>query len=332
MDKRVNLSKVAKDLGLSVSTVSRALSGSGRVSEETRQRIREYLEDKKLVPNTRKKKYTDVKTNIIAITIPGEEDFFYMPYFQTILSSVYDFFTIRGYSIIFIKTGPDNVEELEQAILNHAMDGVIISRQIDRDDEIELLSGYEVPFVLIGNVDMIDVLQIEFDVSHACFDLTNTLLKMGHHKIAVMGAKKNHPVNQKRLNGIKKAFIKNYMVLDPHYIFWETESDSVAEMAAEQIFEGKIDCIICMDDNICLKMLCILQKMEKKVPDDIRIASLHNSTMLDKWNPPVTCIKYDVHMLGQEAGKLLYTYLTEQKELQSVKLGYQIEMKGSTKK
>lgn len=332
MDNKVNISKVAKDLGLSVSTVSRALSGTGRVSEDTKQCIQEYLEDKKLTPNIRKKKYGDIKKHIVAVTIPYEEDFFYMPYFQTILSSVYDYFSIRGYQIIFIKTGPNNVTELEQAILSHAMDGVIISRQTDQDDEIELLTKYEVPFVLIGYTESTDVLQIEFDVDNSCNDLTNTLVKMGYHKIAVMGAKKKHIVNRKRLRGIKKAFFKNYLVLDPKFIFWETETDSVAEMAIERILDGNMDCIICMDDNICLKTLCILQKMGKKIPDDIRIASLHNSKILDKWNPPVTCIRYDVHMLGREAGRLLYNSMNEQKDISNIRLGYEIELKDSTKK
>lgn len=332
MDNKVNLSKVAKDLGLSVSTVSRALSGTGRVSEETRQCIMEYLEDKNLTPNTRKKKYTDIKTNVIAVTIPNEEDFFYMPYFQTILSSVYDYFSIRGYQIIFIKTGPDEVAELEQAIINHAMDGVIISRQIDQNNEIDLLVKYEVPFVLIGSTDSTKVWQIELDIDNSCFDLTNTLIRMGYHKIAIMGAKKKHPVNYRRLNGIKKAFLKNYLVLNPGFIFWETESDSVAEMAIEKVFEGNIDCILCMDDNICLKILCILQKMGKKIPDDIKVASLHSSKMLEKWNPPVTCIRYDINMLGREAGRLLYNCLNEQEEAVKIKMGYDIELKESTKK
>lgn len=332
MDEKVNLSKVAKDLGVSVSTVSRALSGSGRISEATRQNVKDYLENKQLSPNTRKRKYTSIRTKLIAVTIPSEEDFFYMPYFQTILSSVYDYFSIRGYQIIFIKTGPNNVEELEQAIRNHAMDGVIISRQIDQNTEVELLLEYEVPFVLIGSSASSDVLQAELDITNATFDLTDTLVNMGYHKIAVMGAKWKHPVNQKRLSGIKKAFIKNYLVLEPEYVFWETETDSVAEMAIDKILAEDVDCIICMDDNICLKVLCILQRLGRRIPQDIRVASLHNSNMLDKWNPPVTCIRYDVHMLGREAGKLLYTYLTEQKELASVRLGYEIELKESTKK
>lgn len=98
MKNKVNISRIAKDMGMSVSTVSRALSGNGRVSEETRQEILEYLGTKQLVPNTREKHYTDVKTNIIAVTVPEEGNFVFMPYFQHTFFSIYDFFFDSRYS------------------------------------------------------------------------------------------------------------------------------------------------------------------------------------------------------------------------------------------
>lgn len=62
MDNKVNISQIAREVGVSVSTVSRALSGSGRISDATRQKINEYLATKELIPNTREKRYTDVTT------------------------------------------------------------------------------------------------------------------------------------------------------------------------------------------------------------------------------------------------------------------------------
>lgn len=64
MDSKVNISQIAKELGMSVSTVSRALSGNGRISPITRQKIEDYLVENDFVPNVRIKKYTDIHTNI----------------------------------------------------------------------------------------------------------------------------------------------------------------------------------------------------------------------------------------------------------------------------
>lgn len=79
---RVNISKIARELDLSVSTVSRAISGKGRISEETKQKVADYLQKRQLVPNTREKRYTDISTKIIAVTIPEEKEVAYMPFFS----------------------------------------------------------------------------------------------------------------------------------------------------------------------------------------------------------------------------------------------------------
>ena len=76
------------------------------------------------------------------------------------------------------------------------------------------------------------------------------------------------------------------------------ESNDIAELAVEKILAANLDCILCMDDNICLNVLHILQKRQISIPQTIRIASLHNSGMLEKWCPSITCVNYDVDALA----------------------------------
>lgn len=330
MKDKVNISKIARDMGLSVSTVSRALSGNGRVSEETRQKIMEYLGEKKLVPNTREKRYTDVSTNVIAVTVPEENEFVMMPYFQRVFYSVYDFFSIRGYQVMPIKTGPENISNLENAVEKHLIDGVILSRRVETMNEIHFLREYGVPFVVIGSIDDPDILQVETYNERATYDLIDALIHRGCYKMAVMCADKRHPINQKRFQGIINAHMENYMVLNQEFIFYDTENEDIAELAIDKILAANLDVIICMDDNICLSVLRILQKRQIAIPQKIKIASLHNSSMLENWSPPITCVNYDLDALGKEAGRLLYKYLTEQKKLPKVVMEYEVQMKEST--
>lgn len=327
---KVNISRIANDMGLSVSTVSRALSGNGRVSEKTKQKIAEYLQEKQLVPNTREKKYTDVSTKIIAVTIPEEEDFAHMPYFQHILLSVYDYFSIRGYQVLPIKISSHNIRNLKLAVEEHVMDGVIISRRVETIQEIEFLKEHGVPFVVIGSIEDPDILQVEVDNERASYDLTSALLHMGYYRMAVMCGNQKHPINVKRYKGIMDAHVENYQVLHRELVFYDTDSTDIAELAVEKILSADVDCILCMDDNICLQVLRILQKKRILVPQRIRVASLHNSKMLDVWSPSITCVNYDVDKLGKEASRVLYTFLTEHKTVPRVVMGYDIQMKEST--
>lgn len=330
MKNKVNISKIAKDMGISVSTVSRALSGNGRVSQETKQKISNYLLEKQLVPNIREKRYTDISTNIIAVTIPEEEDFAHLPYFQHILMSVYDFFSIRGYQVLPIKISSKNISNLKTAVEEHVMDGVIISRRVETIDEIELLKEHGVPFVVIGSIEDPEIMQVEADNERASYDLTSALLHMGYYKMAVMCADQRHPINIKRYKGIMDAHIENYQILDREFVFYGTDFNDIAELAVEKILAANIDCILCMDDNICLNVLRILQKNKIPVPQKIRVASLHNSKMLDAWCPGITCVNYDVDRLGKEAIRILYTFLTENRKFPRTIMGYEIQMKEST--
>lgn len=330
MKNKVNISKIAKDMGISVSTVSRALSGNGRVSQETKQKISNYLLEKQLVPNIREKRYTDISTNIIAVTIPEEEDFAHLPYFQHILMSVYDFFSIRGYQVLPIKISSKNISNLKTAVEEHVMDGVIISRRVETIDEIELLKEHGVPFVVIGSIEDPEIMQVEADNERASYDLTSALLHMGYYKMAVMCADQRHPINIKRYKGIMDAHIENYQILDREFVFYGTDFNDIAELAVEKILAANIDCILCMDDNICLNVLRILQKNKIPVPQKIRVASLHNSKMLDAWCPGITCVNYDVDRLGKEASRILYTFLTENRKFPRTIMGYEIQMKEST--
>ena len=124
---KVSISRIAKELKMSPSTVSRALSGRGRTSEITRVRINDYLIQNDLVPNTREKRYSDTITKMISVVLPAEGDFAKIPYFSNVLYSVYDYFSIRGYQINLIKISPDDISNLEKAVDDHVMDGVILT-------------------------------------------------------------------------------------------------------------------------------------------------------------------------------------------------------------
>ena len=330
MDNKVNVSQIARELGVSVSTVSRAISGNGRISETTRNKVKDYLESKELVPNTREKHYTDVITKMIAVVLPGEENFASMPYFLNIFLSVYDYFSIRGYQVCLIKITPTDISNLVKAVEEHVMDGVILSRTVENNDEITYLKKMGVPFVVIGPYDDPSVLRVDTDNENACREITNSILHKGLNRIAVMCAERDHKINKIRFKGIMRAHVESHMLLDRKFVFYDTDLPNVAEMAIENAMAAHTDCIICMDDNLCMGILRLLRKKGIDVPKDIKVASLHNSALLDEYYPPISCISFDVDELGREAGRILYVYLTEGKKLPLSILGYEIQMKDST--
>lgn len=127
---KMNISEIAEELGMSSSTVSRAISGKGRVSDATKSRILEYIAESGKTPHIRTSKFSDKKTMNICVTIPGEGDYAELPYFTRMIMTLYDFFVIRDYNIILVKTRSDDISALRDIIRRHKVDGVILTRVV----------------------------------------------------------------------------------------------------------------------------------------------------------------------------------------------------------
>ena len=331
MSEKTNIYEIAQELGISTTTVSRAISGKGRLSEATRQRVLEYIASRNLDPCVRKRKYTDKKTGNILVTIPAEKDYALLPYFMEILSSVYDYCVIRGFQVMIAKTGANDIDALKTIISKHKVDGVVLTRTITDALDIKFLKERGVPFVAIGSYDDKTVSQVDVDQMSGCRDLTSILLRMGLRKIALFCADRTHVVTKSRLKGFLQAYEDNDLDFDPQMIFDGAGEVFKAEQLTEEMLKKGVECILCMDDNICINVLNTLRKNGVRVPQDIRIASFYNSQVLNEYYPPISCVDFDIKELGTMAARVLLEALDGEEKAGKITMGYNVILKESTK-
>lgn len=331
MSEKTNIYEIAQELGISTTTVSRAISGKGRLSEATRQRVLEYIASRNLDPCVRKRKYTDKKTGNILVTIPAEKDYALLPYFMEILSSVYDYCVIRGFQVMMAKTGANDIDALKTIISKHKVDGVVLTRTITDALDIKFLKERGVPFVAIGSYDDKTVSQVDVDQMSGCRDLTSILLRMGIRKIALFCADRTHVVTKSRLKGFLQAYEDNDLDFDPQMIFDGAGEVFKSEQLTEEMLKKGVECILCMDDNICINVLNTLRKNGVRVPQDIRIASFYNSQVLNEYYPPISCVDFDIKELGTMAARVLLEALDGEEKAGKITMGYNVILKESTK-
>ena len=329
--KKIEIKQIAEALSLSSTTVSRALSGKGRVSQETKKKIIAYIEEQKAVPAVHCAKYTDKKTKNILVTVAGESNYGLLPYFSQVIIGVYDFFQPLGYQVFIAKTSERDIEPLKKIIKQHKCDGVILSRTLKNMLDIQFLQERGVPFVTIGSYDDNTIYQIDVDQEGGCRELTGRLLKQGIRKIALFGANYTHVVTQSRLRGFLHAYEDYGLDFDRRFLFEDTGYMQVAEMCTEKMMKEGIECIICMDDNICVNVLNVLRKLEVAVPRDIKIASFYNSQVLEEYYPPISCVNLDIRELATQAAGILFDVLHGKAVQKRTLLGYQVLLKESTK-
>lgn len=329
--ERVNIYEIAQNLGLSATTVSRAISGKGRVAAGTRERVKKYIHERDIEPCIRSGKYTDKKTGNVLVTLPAEKDYALLPYFSQIVSSVCDYLSVYGYQLMVAKTGANNINTLKNIVAKHKVDGVILTRTIVNALDIKYLQEKEVPFVAIGSYEDKSVYLIDVDQQSACRDLTSILLRKGYRKIGLFCADRTHVVTKSRLKGFLQAYEDNELDFDPGMIFDNAGDTFMAERLTEDMLKKGVECILCMDDNICMNVLKTLRKNSVRVPEDIKVASFYNSQMLNEYDPPISCVDFNIKELGSMAARVLMELLNGEEKTGKITLGYNVILKESTK-
>lgn len=330
VSNKISVKEIADTLGISATTVSRTLSGKGRVGEDTKKRILDYIQANDYEPNIRQR-CSDKPTKNICVTLPGEKDYAELPFFPKILLSIYDYFEARDYNVIPIKLKETDITPLKKLVENHKIDGVIFTRSIQESMGVQYVQRQGVPFVIVGTYDDKSVWQVDADQENACRELTSILIKKGMRKIALFCADRTHVVTRSRYKGFVRAFRENDIPIDQSLIFEEAGYQAVADKAIEDMLKEQVECIVCMDDNICLNVLNKLRKEKVNIPEDIRIASFYNSRLLSSSDTPITCLEFDTREMGTVASKMLLDILEGDTTPKKITLGYQVILKNSTK-
>lgn len=327
--ERIAIQEIAKRLELSSTTVSRALSGKGRIGQGTRDRVYQFLEENHYVPNISERGGDSEKN--ICVLIPGEEGHALLPYFHEIFLNIYDYFSTLGYGVLVVKTVSNDIHLLKSMVEQHKIRGAVLTRSMEADMAVPYLKRQQIPFVVIGSLDEEDVLQVDFDQERGCRDLTNVLLKMNICKIACVCGDAKHNVTRSRLRGIRTAFDEAQVLLSPELIYTGAVYPTITERYVEDLLEKKAECILCLDDNICVSVISTLHKKNIKVPENIKVASCYGSRLLGICYPAVTCLEFDLKEMGNLASKKLLDAMEGIADYTKLTLGYNILLRDSTK-
>ncbi|MGN0143171.1 MAG: LacI family DNA-binding transcriptional regulator [Roseburia sp.] len=330
--RNITIADVAEALGVSKTTVSRAISGKGRIGKETKERVLQYISEHDYKPNVIAKGLAQSKTYNLCVVMPGEYDVVDLHFFQECLFGIQQIAGGMEYDILLCISRINDISSLERIVTNHKVDGVILMRTFTEDLQVEFLQQREIPFVTIGSSNYKNVVQVDHNHKSACKELTSIILMKQMKKIALIGGDELHVVTQARLRGFREAYQKMGETMDESLIFLGQDNNVMIDKTVrEVVFERKVDCILCMDDAICSRVLKTLREEHIKVPADIRVASFYNSNMLENNIPSITSLSFDANELGMVACRTLLDLIEGQEVKERTLLPYEVVLKESTK-
>ena len=329
--KNLTIADVAEALGVSKTTVSRAISGKGRIGKETSDRVLAYIKEHDYKPNVIAKGLAQSKTYNICVVMPGNYEVVDWYFFQTCLFGIQEMAEAAGYDVLLSTCRMTDISSLERIIANRKVDGVILMRTYLKDAQIEFLQQKKILFVTIGSTNYEGVIQIDHDHRSACRELTSLILKKGLKRIALIGEDEGYMVTQSRLRGFWEAYEQLGEQPDKSLLYLSVENRVDVDKAVNDILERKADCILCMDDAVAGRVLLVLRKKHLKVPGDVRIASFYDSTILENHMPSVTSLSFDAKELGSTACRILLDVIEGKAAEPRTLLPYEVILKESTK-
>ena len=330
-DKPINITQIAQALGVSKTTVSRAISGNGRISAATRQRVLDYVKEHNYTPSMMARGLVKrCSYNNISLVISTQFSDFELPFLRKVMRSVYQVAGDSDYDVLLTLVGENETRPVERLLDNRKIDGLILTRTLERDPLIPLLKARKVPFVAIGQPEDDQVLSVDHDQVGGCREMTSLLLMKGMKHIALLGGSMLYTVNQSRLEGFRQAYVKMGQKIDESLLFLELESDDLRMEAVQQAVERGADCILCMDERLAQLTLNMLKQLNLRVPQDIRLASLYDNENLVNTVPPISAVQFNADILGLKATQQLLCALQGQPVETRMELGYQISLREST--
>lgn len=328
--KNITIGDIAEELGCSKTTISRAISGKGRISAETRQKVQEYIRLHDYKPNVIAKGLAQSKTYNIGVILPADANLIEIPFFQSCLMGICEAAAGLDYDVVVTTTTEDDISLLKRLISNQKVDGIILTRSLVNDMAMQYLKEIGIPVVLVGSNEEDSIIQIDSNHIAGCSELTSILLRSGNEHMALILGNQNHRVNRNRLEGFLKAHRDLGVNVDESLIFKDMTNSIQIQRVVSQVMERGVDLIMCSDDFICSRVLARLEEMNCSIPDRVRVASFYNSIQLETHNPPITVLSIDVKELGMSAGKHLIQMISGDMVDHKSLINYEIVLKRST--
>ena len=315
----VTIKDIAKALGLSTSTISRALRGGYEISEETKKIVTEYAEKINYQPNPIALSLKERRSYSIGIVVCEIANNFYSQAIDGMESVAYT----AGYNVTITQSH----ERFDREVLNvehlasRSVDGLLISLSSESSDVsyLKKLHNQGLPIVLFDRVtNEIDTHKVIADNFKGAFDATEYLIQLGHKKISHFTSSAHLSVTGERLEGYKAALKRYDIPFNKDYIKYcelgGSNQEEIDEATKEILaLEDRPNAIFFAQDKLSAGCLHAIKKIAPDYFLELKIAGFTNSTVVDLFNPPITAIRQPAFEMGQAAMELLIQLIESKK-------------------
>lgn len=306
MKKKVTIRDVAYLSGVSISTVSRAVSGNSKVSEKTQKKVMEAIEKTGYEPDYTARSLATNSTDTIAVIIDRSpthsfSNAFFIEIIQAIATRLTKY---KKDMILVLKESENNEECLEvKRLIRSGKIDAVIKLSVQKDDKtLEYLISTNTPTVLVGRYDNKNIHTVNNDNTKAMQLSTENLIDLGYKKIAFVAGSPEYVVTVDRQIGFEKALESRQIKQNKNDRYYIDFSIEAGYKLAETLIEKKYDAIACTDDLISFG----ISKYYSEINKNIKINSFNNTYLAQLSPIPFSSVDVNAEELGKEAVDLLF--------------------------
>lgn len=333
----VTLRDIAQHVGLSVTTVSRALGGYDDVAAETRQQILDAAEDLGYVPNTSARRLKMQRTETIGFIIPTSGPRFADPFFSDFLAGIGNEAAKHEYDLL-ISTHSPHSEGERRAYLKAArggwVDGLIVVRTRAADERIRLLHEHKFPFVAYGRSQTdFDYFYVDEDSAAGIRQVVQHLIDFGHERIAFIAPPRELQFGHYRRQGYLATMAANRLPVADE---WIVDGDLTQRGGAAAVrplldLNPLPTAIIGGNDLMAIGAIKEIEGRGWTVGADISVVGFDDIPVAEHTNPPLTTVRQPIYTIGRKTCAMLIDSLNgRQPERPNVLLTPELIVRQST--
>ncbi len=327
---------IAQELGVSNSTVSRALHGHPDISPNTRKAILEKAQELDYQPNQLAHSLVKNRTETVGILVPE----FMTQFFPNIIVGAQKVLTQAGYHLIIMQSDESYETEVSntKALLANRVDGLLVSmsHETNNYDHFRVFEKRDIPVVYFNRVsDELGKYKVVVNDYQGAFAAVEHMIQKGYRRIAHLGGPTNLLISQERLRGYRDALRQNGLEVIPELII---HGDLRAQKA--RIYAGYLldlpeppDAIFAVNDPSAIEIIMLARAKGLRIPEDLGVVGFSDDSIAAHIGTGLTTVKQPTTQIGEAAARMILRLMEGEEEMarpETVVLDAQLIVRGSS--
>ncbi len=310
--KKVTIRDIAQELGITFSTVARALNDHPAIKASTKQAVRETADRLGYRPNKLASSLRSGKTRIIGVLVPRLD----VSFFSSVVHGIESVMNENGYSILLYQSQESAQQEANgiETFLRTRVDGIIasISLQTEQAGAFTDVKKRNIPLAFFDRVPQgIDVPSVTIDDYRGGFMATEHLIQAGYRRIVHINESRNVNIFTERLRGYQDALAEHGIPWDDRLVIRGDFSIEFGRACIRQLLADGVDfdAVFTLEDFTAMGVVQALKAAGKRIPEEVGVVGFANEAFTDLVSPSISTVDQRTVEMGEEVARLFLKLL-----------------------